>query len=88
MTNRRVNAEHIGFTALMDNERQGQYNYGDLNRFPPYFGSHPSLMQEAIRQHPLSLEDLKEIDKKYWWQPLKWFKVRYKTGRRIKEKIG
>jgi len=88
MTNRRVNAENIGFTTLRDDERQGQYDYGDLNRFPPYFGSHPSVMGDKIRQHPLSLDDLKEIDRKYWWQPLKWFKVRYKTGQRVKEKIG
>ena len=87
MTERRVNAEHIGFTTLQDNERKGQYDYGALNRFPAYFGSHPSVMRNRINHHALSLEDLKEIDRKYWWLPLKWFKVRYKTGRRVKEKI-
>ena len=30
---------------------------------------------------------LKDIDKKFWWHPLKWLKVRYKTGKRIREKI-
>jgi hypothetical protein len=87
MTERRVNAEHIGFTALKDNERQGKYDYGDLNRFPVYFGTHPAVVQAKIDQHSLSSGDLKEIHRKYWWQPLKWFKVRYKTGRRVKEKI-
>jgi len=87
MTERRVNAENIGFTVLKDSERQGQYDYGDLNRFPAYFGKHPAVLKERIDQHSLSLEDLKEIHKKYWWQPLKWFKVRYKTGRRVKSRI-
>ena len=87
MTDRRVNAETIGFTKLEDDERQGQYSYGDLNRFPAYFGSHPNVMQPKISQHAISLNDLKVIDKKYWWQPLKWFKVRYKTGKRVREAI-
>jgi glycosyltransferase involved in cell wall biosynthesis len=87
MTQRRVNAENIGFTRLRDNERQGHYDFGDLSRFPVYFGTHPSVMQEKIRQHSLSQTDLGNIHKKFWWNPLKWFKVRYKTGRRIREKI-
>jgi len=44
-------------------------------------------MQQKIGGHALSQADLKEINRQYWWQPLKWFKVRYKTGRRVKEKI-
>lgn len=87
MTQRRVNAENIGFTTLMEDERQEQYNYGDLNRFPVYFGTHPMVMREIIKQHPLSQKDLEDINRKFWWQPLKWFKVRFKTGRRVKEKI-
>jgi len=50
MTERRVNAENIGFTTLMEDERQGQYDYGDLVRFPAYFGSHPSVMGPRIDQ--------------------------------------
>ncbi len=87
MAQRRVNAENIGFTRLMGNERQGQYDYGDLGRFPAYFGTHPKVMQEKVEQHSLSQEDLRGINKKFWWHPLKRLKVRYKTGRRVKEKI-
>ena len=87
MTQRRVNAANIGFTILMEDERQAKYDYGDLNRFPAYFGRHPAVMKERIDNHLLSLEDLKEIDKRYWWYPLKWLKVRYKTGRRVRNRI-
>ena len=87
MARRRVNAERIGFTTLMDQERQKPYDYGDLNRFPVYFGTHPVVMREKIGQHSLSQNDLRDIDKRFWWQPLKWFKVRYKTGKRVKNKI-
>jgi len=87
MTERRVNAENIGFTVLDEDEREGQYDYGDLNRFPAYFGRHPAVLKERISQHTLSVNDKKEIDRKYWWQPLKWLKVRYKTGKRVREKI-
>ncbi|MCK5642826.1 MAG: glycosyltransferase [Gammaproteobacteria bacterium] len=87
MAQRRANAEEIGFTTLMDQERKQSYDYGNLNRFPVYFGTHPSVMQEKIDQHALSQRDSRNIDKKYWWQPLKWFKVRYKTGRRVKKRI-
>ena len=87
MARRRANAEEIGFISLQEKERQQQYSYGDLNRFPVYFGSHPEVMEERIAAHPLSAEDKKNIDRKYWWFPAKWFKVRYKTGRRVREKI-
>ena len=87
MTQRRINAENIGFTTLMEDERKEQYDYGDLSRFPVYFGTHPLVMREIIKQHPLSQKDLEDINRKFWWQPLKWFKIRYKTGRRVKEKI-
>lgn len=88
MTQRRVNAENIGFTTLMEDERQAKYDYGDLNRFPAYFGRHPVVMKDRIGNHLLSLKDLKDIDQRYWWYPLKWFKVRYKTGKRVREKIS
>lgn len=87
MAQRRINAENIGFTRLMDGERQEQYNYGELSRFPVYFGTHPAVMQKKIDQHSLSKADLQDINRRFWWQPLKWFKVRFKTGRRIREKI-
>jgi hypothetical protein len=87
MTQRRVNAESIGFTRLGGGERQGQYDYGDLSRFPAYFGTHPKVVKEKVGQHSLSQKDLQGINREFWWHPLKWLKVRYKTGRRVREKI-
>jgi len=87
MTQRRINAENIGFTSLIASDRKEDYNYGDLNRFPVYFGTHPGVMKERIADHTLSQEDLKEINRKFWWHPLKILKVRYKTGRRVKKRI-
>lgn len=88
MTERRVNAENIGFTRLQANERAGQYDYGDLNRFPAYFGSHPSVMHERINAHALSQDDWATIRRKYWWHPMLRLRVRYKTGKRIKAKMS
>ena len=87
MTRRRVNAENIGFTALQEEERREDYSYGDLNNFPPYFGSHPHVMAERISRHELSKKDYASIQKRYWWHLMKIFKVRYKTFKRVKERI-
>lgn len=87
MAARRQNAENIGFVELKNTERGKEYLFGDLNRFPIYFGSHPEVMEPLIAPHPLSQKDKKEIDRRYWWHPFKWLKIRYKTFRRVKEKI-
>ncbi len=87
MARRRANAEEIGFISLQENERQQQYAYGDLNRFPVYFGTHPKVMETRVREHALSRRDLSEINRRFWWYPPLWLKARYKTGRRVKEKI-
>lgn len=87
MTQRRLNAEQIGFTRLQSNERSGEYSYGDLNRFSAYFGSHPSVMKQRISEHRLSREDIKTINRKFWWHPGRIWKVRYKSWKRKKEKI-
>lgn len=87
MARRRANAEEIGFISLQENERQQEYAYGDLNRFPAYFGTHPEVMEGRVREHELSRRDLREINWKFWWYPPLWLKTRYKTGRRVREKI-
>src|SRR3989338_6734169 len=87
MTEPPRHAQLIGFAALGEDERRDKYDYGDLRRFPAYFGSHPAVMRQKIGGHELSQADLKEINSQYRWHPLKWLKVRYKTGRRVKEKI-
>ena len=88
MTQRRVNAERIGFTSLKDDEREGDYSYGNLSRFPAYFGSHPAVMKERVAQHSQSQEDHQYIQRQYRWHPFRILKLRYKTGKRVKERIG
>ncbi len=85
MAKRKENAQAIGYAA--DMVKSTKHDYGDLNRFPIYFGTHPLVMRDLISSHPLSQQDLREIHQKHWWNPLRIFQVRYKTGRRIKEKI-
>ena len=87
MTQRRVNAERIGFTRLKDVERQGDYTFGNLNQFPAYFGSHPKVMEGRVNAHALSREDWHQIAKRNWWNPLYFLKIRYKTGSRVKYRI-
>ncbi len=87
MTSRRVNAERIGFTSLSQAERVEDYSYGNLGRFPIYFGTHPKVMKGKIKAHELSQEDYGAIRRKYWWNPLRLFKIRYKTWNRVKEKL-
>lgn len=87
MTQRRVNAEKIGFASLAAEERQGDYSYGDLDRFPVYFGTHPKVMEKRIYEHPFSRQDWYHIERKYWWHPFKILRVRYKTHQRIKIRI-
>ncbi|MDP2653498.1 MAG: glycosyltransferase [Candidatus Omnitrophota bacterium] len=87
MTRRRVNAEQIGFTSLKAEEREGEYSYGDLNRFPPYFGSHPAVMKARVAVHALSREDYAGICRRYWWHPGHILNLRMKTWKREKGKI-
>jgi len=87
MTQRRVNAEQIGFMSLNNHERGDDYSYGDLNRFPVYFGTHPKVMEDRIAAHRLSQDDWRSISRRFWWHLGKIFRLRYKTGRRLKQKI-
>jgi len=87
MTQRRVNAENIGFVSLEKQEREQAYSYGDLNRFPIYFGTHPSVMDERVQEHQLSLQDWENIDRQHWWNPFKIGRVRFKTGKRCKRRL-
>lgn len=88
MTARRANASEIGFTRLADDERRRIYDYGDLERFPAYFGSNPSVMRKRIHEHALSFNDWQQIGARYWWHPFKWLRVRLKTGKRVKTRIN
>jgi hypothetical protein len=86
MQKRCDNASAIGFMDKAKNSSFGG-GYGDLNRFPSYMGNHPAVMKDTVDQHPLSREDFDFLRRKLWWNPLFWLRVRYKTGRRVKERI-
>ena len=62
-------------------------DYGDLNRFPAYLGTHPDVMKETVAQHRISREDFDTIQKKQWWNPCLWFRLRLKTWKRGKVRI-
>ena len=88
MADRRKNAQKIGFVELKEEEKQQpRYDYGDLTRFEPYFGSHPKVMNERVNNHILSREDKIRINKDYWCHPMRMLGVRFKTGKRVKVKI-
>jgi glycosyltransferase involved in cell wall biosynthesis len=87
MQERRRNAAAIGFAATLPDGKERQYSYGDLNRFPVYFGSHPGVMKEKISDHSLSRSDWANISRRYWWHPARWLRWRYKTCRRVRSKI-
>lgn len=87
MTERRVNAEKIGFAKLLGEEITKNYDYGNLDRFPIYFGRHPAVMKTIVSLHDLSQEDWKHITKNYWWSPLRFLRIRCKTFKRVHNRI-
>ncbi len=87
MAARRRNAERLGYAQLGDNEKNDIYDFGDLSRFPIYFGTHPKVIQDIIKKHSLSVKDWHNVKKKYFWSPLLWFRIRYKTFLRTKHSI-
>lgn len=88
MAKRRLNQATIWSDANRDKERlTGRYEFGDLERFPVYFGTHPKVMNKAIGSHAVSRNDWAGICRRNWWNPLLWFRVRYKTFKRIKTRI-
>ncbi len=86
MKSRCNNAAQIGYQDENKSKALEQ-GYGNLDRFPVYFGSHPKVMDAIIKRNSLSQEDLKDIQVKFWWNPLLWFKIRYKTSKRVKQRI-
>ncbi len=87
MAKRRLNQGEIWSEDRTTEQKTGRYEFGDLKRFPIYFGSHPAVMNKLIAAHPISQQDLREIHQRHWWNPLKIFQIRFKTGRRVKDKI-
>jgi glycosyltransferase involved in cell wall biosynthesis len=86
MRKRCDNAQAIGF---MDKDKNNLFDggYGDLKRFPSYWGTHPAVMKELVQQHQLSREDFNDIRRTWWWNPLYWLRLRHKTWQRGRERI-
>lgn len=78
MVQRRNNAADIGFIDQTEGDIT-TYDFGNLNDFPVYFGTHPRTMKERILSHELSQSDKKLIKHKFWWYPGRYFQLRYKT---------
>lgn len=78
------NSVQLGYNKSFNYERmKGAFDLTKLNKYPVFFGSHPKVTIDRIKLHDLSNKDLSQIRKKYFWNPLLWFKVRYKTPKRI-----
>jgi len=86
MQRRCDNAAQIGYQDTAKSKTVS-LGYGQLNRFPVYFGTHPLVMKDLITQHNVSSGDRQHINRTFWWHPCKFLKLRYKTGLRVKEKI-
>lgn len=87
MTLRIKNAQDLGYASPNTEEKESEDDFGNLNRFPVYFGTHPKVMHNIICSHKPSIEDWHRIKKEYFWNPLLWFRIRYKTPKRVKHKI-
>jgi hypothetical protein len=87
MAKRRLNQGEIWSESRDAEKNTGRYEFGDLNRFPVYFGSHPAVMTGLVSSHPISQKDWKDISRRNWWNPFKWLRIRCKTGLRVRKKI-
>jgi len=87
MAQRRINSGQNWAEAREKEIEKQQYDYGNLEVFPVYFGTHPVVMKKIIADNPLTKADAALIKKKYWWHPLRMFKIRYKTSRRVRSSV-
>jgi len=78
------NAQKLGYTTSDYNKEKRFIDVAELNKFPIYFGTHPKMMHNRAKTHKLSKEDWQNIKRRYFWNPLLWFKIRYKTPKRVK----
>jgi len=87
MKERQVNAANIGFGCFKETEKNSEYNFHDLDRFPIYFGTHPKVMERRVKEDGKSAEDFRHIKRMHFWNPLLWFRIRYKTFVRNKKSL-
>ncbi len=87
MAHRLSNAVGIGYAAPGASAGESTYDYGDLERFPIYFGTHPTVMQKAVEPHALSAADWQTIRRRHRFNPFLLARLRYKTFKRVRHKI-
>ena len=87
MKERQANAADIGFGYFKEAEKNSKYSFYDSNSFPIYFGTHPKVMGGRIKKDKKSTEDFRHIKKMHFWNPLLWFRIRYKTFVRNKKSL-
>ena len=68
-------------------EGKNSRQYEQIKKMPVYFGTHPAVMRDIVACHETSKKDFDSIKKKYFWNPLLWFRIRYKTGKRLRAKL-
>ena len=68
-------------------EGKNSRQYEQISKMPVYFGTHPAVMRDIVACHETSKKDFDSIKKKYFWNPLLWFRIRYKTGKRLRAKL-
>ena len=68
-------------------EHKNSRSYKDIRKMPVYFGTHPAVMEDIVACHEISKKDFAFIKKRYFWNPLLWFRIRYKTGKRLRSKL-
>ncbi len=83
-----ANAQEMGGrTKAFVDKIKPEFDFKDLSKFPVYFGTHPVVMREKIIVHLPSQRDWSNIKKNYFWSPLLWFRIRYKTFIRRKKAL-
>lgn len=87
MAKRRINQGEIWSQDRTQEKATQLYQFGDLQKFPIYFGTHPSVMTSLIQAHQISQEDWNQINRQHWFNPLKIFRIRFKTGKRVKYRM-
>ena len=87
MAHRLFNAVGIGYAAPGASAGESAYDYGNLDRFPIYFGTHPAVMREAVEAHALSAVDWQTIRRRHRFNPFLLARLRYKTFKRVRHKI-
>jgi hypothetical protein len=83
----RIAKDRVSNAGIDMPENENSREKTETERMPVYFGTHPAAMDDIISGHKPSRIDLDLIKKRYFWNPLLWFRIRYKTGKRLRAKF-